>query len=264
MELKINHQTEYLYEQPVHYSIQELRLRPVSQINQEVREWKVKTPSKLNDSKDPFGNRAGIFTLESQYTQMLIEAQGVVVTKKQHLFNDPQDAVSPFYLLQPTALTEASLEMRVQFSHHVQDTISISSLLDLANAIRAEIPYQAGLTTVNTTATQAFALRAGVCQDHTHMMLGICRANGIPARYVSGYFYEKNSPNLASHAWVDVYINAPEGQWVSIDITNGCLSDDRHIRLAIGTDYYSAAPSKGVRSGGGKEKLLVRVRIEEL
>ena len=40
MRLKINHTTEYHYDDPVQYSLQRLRLTPKSQPGQIVREWK--------------------------------------------------------------------------------------------------------------------------------------------------------------------------------------------------------------------------------
>ncbi|MCZ3114950.1 transglutaminase family protein, partial [Acinetobacter baumannii] len=36
----------------------------------------------------------------------------------------------------------------------------------------------------------------------------------------------------------------------------------RHIRLAVGRDYRSAAPIRGVREGGGTESLSVQILIE--
>ncbi len=49
-----------------------------------------------------------------------------------------------------------------------------------------------------------------------------------------------------------------------MDITHACLIDARHIRLAIGRDYYSAAPVKGVRTGGGGEELTTNISIQQL
>jgi hypothetical protein len=49
-----------------------------------------------------------------------------------------------------------------------------------------------------------------------------------------------------------------------VDITHACLVDSRHIRLAIGRDYYSAAPVKGVRTGGGGEELSANISIQQL
>ncbi len=137
------------------------------------------------------------------------------------------------------------------FSYSLPKKNSVDQVLKFAEAAQGLIVYSPGQTNFATTVAQSFAMKSGVCQDHAHIMLSLCRATGIPARYVSGYFFAEESPNLASHAWIDFCSDIDQGIWTSVDITHACLIDSRHIRLAIGRDYYSAAPVKGVRSGGG-------------
>jgi transglutaminase-like putative cysteine protease len=178
-------------------------------------------------------------------------------------FLDEPKAVSPHYLLQQTNLTEPTAEMLEHFSSSLPKKNSVDEVLELAAAVQGTILYFPGQTNSATTAAQSFAMKSGVCQDHAHIMLGLCRASGIPARYVSGYFFAEDSPNLASHAWIDFCADIDQGLWLSIDITNACFTDARHVRLAIGRDYYSAAPVKGVRSGGGGEELSARISITQ-
>ena len=45
-------------------------------------------------------------------------------------------------------------------------------------------------------------------------------------------------------------------------MTHRCPIDQRHIRLAIGTDYDACPPIKGVRHGGRGETMVVRIGIE--
>jgi transglutaminase-like putative cysteine protease len=264
MHLKIHHRTEYRYDSPVHYSIQELRITPPNITGQKVSKWKLHTPIKATQTSDPFGNICNSFVYESPYSSMLIEAEGEVETDDAHEFFDSREAVSPFYLLQQTPLTTPTNEMLDFFSDVIPKKNNIDAILQLAAAVQRAIPYLPGKTHVASTAGQSFDVRAGVCQDHSHIMLGLCRAAQIPARYVSGYFFAEESPNLASHAWIDFCLDVSEGKWISVDITHACLIDSRHIRLAIGRDYYSAAPIKGVRSGGGSEALSASISIHQL
>lgn len=264
MLLKIHHRTEYRYESPVHYSIQELRITPPSCIGQKVNKWKLHTPIKSTQSADPFGNICNSFVYEIPYSSMLIEAEGEVETEDAYQFFDANEAVSPFYLLQQTPLTTPTSAMLDFFSDSMPKKNDIDAILQLASDVQKAIPYSPGKTHVATSAGQSFDMRAGVCQDHSHIMLGLCRAAQIPARYVSGYFFAEESPNLASHAWIDFCIDSNEGKWISVDITHACLIDSRHIRLAVGRDYYSAAPVKGVRSGGGLEALSASISIHQL
>lgn len=264
MYLKIHHRTEYRYEAPVHYSIQELRLTPPNVAGQQLKKWKLHTPVRSSQNSDPFENICNVFVQEAPYTSMLIEAEGEIETHAAFELIDTTKAVSPYYLLQQTPLTTPSSAMLEQFNSVIPNKNSIDGILKLAQAVQEAIPYSPGKTHFATTAAQAFAMRAGVCQDHSHIMLGLCRAANIPARYVSGYFFAEESPNLASHAWVDVCLDVHVGKWISVDITHACLIDSRHIRLAIGRDYYSAAPVKGVRSGGGDEALSASISIHQL
>jgi transglutaminase-like putative cysteine protease len=263
MELKVNHHTEYLYDKTVHHSIHEVRLTPQQSINQSILHWTVHTQTKSQESMDAFGNKCHIFTIDTPYSSLFIEAKGVVQTQDMSCFVDSPNAVSPYYLLQQSALTNPSKEMLEYFENHRKSSWKLEDVLDLAVSIQQCVGYQQGVTDSTTTAEQAFFLRRGVCQDHAHVMLGISRAFGLPCRYVSGYFYADNHPDLASHAWVDVCLDIDKGIWHSIDITNACLSNESHIRLAIGRDYAHVAPVKGIRSGGGNEELNTKVSIEK-
>ena len=137
----------------------------------------------------------------------------------------------------------------------------MSMLLALSQGVASAVSYEKNSTDVTTTALEAFTAGAGVCQDQAHVMVAICRSLQIPARYVSGYFYAANEPDLASHAWVDVCLDVAARRWVSIDVTHSCLIDHRHVRLAMGTDYNACPPIKGVRQGGGKESMTVDITI---
>jgi transglutaminase-like putative cysteine protease len=81
----------------------------------------------------------------------------------------------------------------------------------------------------------------------------------VPARYVSGYVDPGHDEPAASHAWADAWVES-EG-WVSVDVTHRVPARERHCRLAIGRDYLSAAPVRGVRTGGGEESMRVDVSV---
>ena len=105
------------------------------------------------------------------------------------------------------------------------------------------IAYEYGVTTTATTAAEALALGRGVCQDHAHVMLAICRAAGVPARYVSGHLLGEGG----THAWVEVLVAAARGgaRAVAFDPCNGCRAGQRHITIAVGRDYADVAPTSG-------------------
>jgi len=122
MHLKIRHRTEYRYETPVRYSIQELRLTPPDVAGQTIEKWKVSTPIKASTSLDAFGNLYSVFVQESSYTSMMIEAEGDVHTQDAFEFIDNPKAVSPYHLLQQTNLTEPTAEMLGHFAASLPKT----------------------------------------------------------------------------------------------------------------------------------------------
>ena len=76
------------------------------------------------------------------------------------------------------------------------------------HAVRGAMTYETGSTHVRTVADEALSAGHGVCQDFAHVMIGVCRLHGIPARYVSGYLFDPQATgngNSASHAWVDIW-----------------------------------------------------------
>lgn len=149
-------------------------------------------------------------------------------------------------------------------------TNGIDAVYDQAMAImhwiRREFRYESGSTTVSTHIEEAFRLRRGVCQDFTHVMLGLCRAVGIPARYASGYLYNGPRDHLigaqASHAWPEVFF--PGVGWIGFDPTNDTLADERYIKIAVGRDYDDVAPVRGSYHGSGHCKMSVAVEVEKV
>lgn len=62
--------------------------------------------------------------------------------------------------------------------------------------------YTKGVTNVKTTSEEAAALKKGVCQDYAHVMIALCRMEGLTARYVTGFLIGEGE----SHAWVEVLV----------------------------------------------------------
>jgi transglutaminase-like putative cysteine protease len=260
MKLKIEHRTAYRYSQPVRYAIQSLCLTPRTGPTQVVLHWEIKAPGHLVALQDAYGNLAHTLSLNRPLSEKVIAARGEVDTLAVAEFHE-NGAASPLVFLRETALTRHSAAIAAFAAPHFAGPPTPASLLALAAAIGRQVRYKPGSTEVSTTAEEAFELAAGVCQDQAHVFIAACRVHRVPARYVSGYFHAPNAPELASHAWADVCIDVATQHWVSIDVTHQCLSDERHVRLAVGVDYAACAPVRGIRHGGGDETMEVSIRI---
>lgn len=273
MKLHVRHTTDYRYTEPLRYALQTLWLTPQTGPSQIVNFWTLGAPQPLHRQRDGFGNCVQSYSLvakpEANVRWSLVNAAGQVETLGVPEMVDAPDLPHPLFYLRPTALASPSAVLAGFGRRWVKPAESagqtdLPSLLALSQAIAAQVHYTSGSTDVHTTALEAFEAGVGVCQDQAHVMVAVCRSLGIPARYVSGYFYAANEPDLASHAWADVCIDVAARRWVSIDVTHACLMDERHIRIAVGTDYTACPPIKGVRQGGGEESMTVKVTIDPI
>jgi len=262
MQLHIRHETVYEYDHPLKYSIQSLKLTPRRDPGQRALAWKIQTPGRQLEQVDAHGNITHLLTLEEPHRELSIIVNGVVDTGDSGSPLLPHEGpLSPLAYLAPTTLTRADevisrfARERVAGSRPLRER-----LLALSESVAEVVRYQPGVTDVQDDAVTVFGRREGVCQDQAHVFVAACRAAGIPARYVSGYFHGGGSGQVASHAWADAWLGNEEG-WISLDVTHRTLAGPNHCRLAVGRDYLDAAPVRGVRRGGGREKMNVAVHV---
>ena len=124
--------------------------------------------------------------------------------------------------------------------------------LDLAALVCARVhdhfAYEWGVTTVETTAAEAWAEARGVCQDYAHCMVALCRLCGLPARYVSGHLLGDGG----THAWVEVLVRddaSGEVRAVPFDPTHDRRAGPRYVTVAVGRDYGDVPPTSGTFEG---------------
>ena len=143
--------------------------------------------------------------------------------------------------------------------------------LELAALISARVHdhfvYEWGVTTVETTAAEAWAGARGVCQDYAHCMVALCRLCGLPARYVSGHLLGDGG----THAWVEVLVQEPDGgvRAVAFDPTHDRRAGPRYVTVAVGRDYGDVPPTSGTFEGPYAGELTTHkraavVRVEYL
>ncbi|CAN5501384.1 transglutaminase family protein [soil metagenome] len=263
MKLAICHETAYHYTAPLAYTIQQLRLTPRLESHQQTLHWNITTSGERNAFTDAFGNLGHMLTISTQHDGVKIAVDGVVDVSLLDRGRLPdKDVLSRLVFTSPTRLIECTPTVD-DFAHlHLRAGADSAGLIKLAEEICAAVAYRSGATVVTSSAADALALGEGVCQDHAHLFLACCHAHGIPARYVSGYIDSGKSASAESHAWVDVWVDEKDySGWVSIDVTHAKFSNQSHCRLAVGRDYDSAAPIRGVRRGGGEESLTVDVKV---
>jgi transglutaminase-like putative cysteine protease len=202
-----------------------------------------------------------LLTIDEPHVEIRIHVSGTVETESvADAAPSNRGQLSPLVYLPETSLTRADENLQLFARSFGQLSRGREGVLALAAAIRSEIEYVPGSTDVSDPAASVFSLRRGVCQDHAHIMLACCRSLGVPARYVSGYLLTDRDDHIASHAWVDVWLDEPQ-RWFAVDVTNGVPGGPHHCRLAVGRDYLDACPVRGVRRGGGTETMAATVAV---
>ena len=94
-------------------------------------------------------------------------------------------------------------------------------------------------STGNTSAVDTLVEEVGVCRDFAHLMIALCRAVNIPARFVTGIDYGAN-PVLGPtdfHAYVEVYLGS---RWYIFD-PSGVAIPMGFVRFGTGRDAADAA-----------------------
>jgi len=109
----------------------------------------------------------------------------------------------------------------------------------ICNWIRDNVDYESGSTEVLTSAYDTLGDRRGVCRDFAHLAITLCRAVGIPARYISAYAWQLQPPDF--HAVFEAYLAAPGGgAWYLFDPTRMAALDGL-VRIGAGRDAADVA-----------------------
>lgn len=275
--LRVTHLTCYTYEGEVWDSYNEARLMPVSDTAQRCERFFLRTePSAIvRDFPDLHGNCVHYFDVLKPHRVLEVESNSLVQTNA-----DTRGAV-PF-LNAPAELKNSDVQetcfeflnaskfvsLQAEIWHEAMDALPggltdvWQDVLAVGQHIHQTFTYTPRFTTVNTQPVEVVKSRRGVCQDFAHIMLGICRTHGIPARYVSGYFFNPNhAPDEieASHAWIEVYL--PGYGWKGFDPTHNRVPDTRYVKIAVGRDYADIKPVSGTFRGNPMRQMIVEVRI---
>ncbi len=263
MRLQVRHQTAYHYASPIHYAIQTLRLTPRPHDGLRVLRWRVRgeTRRELPSFIDGFGNLTHSHTVNRPHSSAAVFVEGEVETQATDgVVRGAAEPLPPVFFLRPTALTAPDPAL-AELAVSATGASELDRLYGLMNAVRDRLDYRPGVTDAATPAAAALVAGAGVCQDHAHVFIAAARLLGIPARYVGGYLWTGGELHEyeASHAWAEAYVG--HLGWVGFDAANRICPGEAYIRTAIGLDYWSAAPVRGLRRGEASERLAVKVSV---
>jgi transglutaminase-like putative cysteine protease len=269
----ISYRTTIQYDGVVHGSQNELRACPATNEHQQLMAYRVTThpAARVLAHQDYWGTRADTFGIREPHVALEIDAEATVETMPR-----PLVTVSPRRAeLDRPEFREAHVEYLGRSEHttwngevsaaaqRIAETAGddvVGIVLALHRFVHTSLEYTPGATYIGVDVNDVLAQAKGVCQDYAHLAVALCRSVGIPARYVSGYFFassdasgadvEGDEVQVQTHAWFEAAI--PDWGWLALDPTNAQQVGQRHITIGHGRDYDDVPPVRGVYSGGAQ------------
>lgn len=271
MKVSIRHTTRLEYDAEVVESVMDARLGPRSDEDQRWGRFELRTDpvGAIRRYADAFGNIGHLVTVARAHRHLEVTTVGEVDTLLADPFAPPAEAPAPLGpaeradYLQPSVLIPRHDGLTALAAPHRpgSERDAFAAATALMHLVRAEFTYQPDVTTVATTVAELLETRTGVCQDLAQVLVGLCRAVDLPARYVSGYIVSSADAPLRgaghSHAWAEAW--SPTHGWRGFDPTNGILASLHHVKMAVGRDYRDVPPTQGTFRGAAEERLAVEV-----
>jgi transglutaminase-like putative cysteine protease len=269
MWLNVRHVTRLSYDAPIVDAHTELRLKPAHRDGQRCSSFTVRTDPRgttVEEYVDRFGTSVHHFDVLEPHTALEVAVESEVWTPERYGGGHESSLLELWDYRQPTRYVPLDGAIAELAGGHEPREDAWKTATSLMERVRDSMTYERGSTDVHTRADEALADGRGVCQDFAHVLLGVCRAHALAARYVSGYLYDPSEngdgDRTATHAWVDVY---EEGRgWISLDPTHDTEQTERYVRVGVGRDYADVPPTRGVYRGSAEEELDVSVEIREL
>jgi len=285
MKLDIRYRCSFEYDELVRESQNELRVCPMSDQRQTVISYRVSSspPARFFSFEDYWGTRVDAFGVREPHIAIEIVAEATVETYATPVFAASADVSALTDLdflaehieyLERTPHVDwnddITAEAQRQLEQGAPDVVAV--VLGIHRRASALLTYCPGTTYVGVPIASVLARGEGVCQDYAHLAVAMCRAAGIPARYVSGYLFTSDDSTGAdtvgdvvtvqTHAWFEAAI--PGVGWLALDPTNRQEVGLRHVKIGHGRDYGDVPPLRGVYTGPPHADLQVGVEMRRL
>lgn len=277
---QVRHVTRYRYENEIAENVMEVRKQPLTRENQRCMSFqiRVKPNAKLSDYTEYLGNVVHSFDIPQPHNEMTLTAESLVEVRTPEELPERCDLSGwdelkalegkteflDFILFSPLVQPNQKLSELFEQLKPQDGEDPLSYLKRINGEVSKRLNYEPLSTQVDSSVEDALEKGKVVCQDFSHVMIGLGRLAGIPCRYVSGYLYHADgcgdrSCTDSTHAWMEAFL--PGLGWVGFDPTNNQLVGDRHIVIAVGRDYKDVPPTRGVFRGFSAAELSVAVQV---
>jgi transglutaminase-like putative cysteine protease len=142
--------------------------------------------------------------------------------------------MSVFPYLYPSRYCQSDRLVKLAIREFGGLSMGYSRILAIQQWVRDHVSFASNTTDSKTSAIDTLVNQVGVCRDFAHLMIALCRALSIPARFVSGTDYGAD-PSLGPpdfHAYVEVFLS---DRWYLFD-PSGTTIPMGLIRIGTGRD----------------------------
>ena len=266
MILEVEYKTSYHFSSEVPMLIQQIKLHPTQCKNQKILKWSIDAlEGELSEVfTDALGHKIQNIYINNAPKEQVISAKGIVETKNFHgVVSGLNEKVHPQCFLRQTDLT--SPDKKITNLVKIKSKLnSVDFCHQLNEVVGNSISYKSGSTSIETKATDAISIGKGVCQDFAHILIGLARYYGYPARYINGFSAHESNGVSETHAWVEIYIT--DLGWVAFDPSKKTCIDEKYIRVGCGFDFTDASMIKGVKCNFNGEETLdkdLKIRLQQ-
>lgn len=246
---------DLFFSEPVTEHTFVLRALPVSDVTQEITRASLtcQPNARLSNGTDSQGNNISLGYIAEKHSTFSFCSTGEVQLNPQLR---SREGAYPYYRY-PTALTRLSGGLEDYYLTNQISGTPTEKAYHWMDLLSRDLRYEKGVTTTETNAAACWEIGAGVCQDFTHVMLSLLRADGIVCRYVAGLLKGEG----ATHAWAEYF----DGEcWIPIDPTHNRVCGNEYMKISHGLDFSCCALERGIFHGGAHQSMFPKCALTEI
>jgi transglutaminase-like putative cysteine protease len=134
----------------------------------------------------------------------------------------------------PSRYCQSDRLLKIAMREFGQQWQGYTRVQGICDWVRQRVVFAQNTSNTNTSAIDTLIDSVGVCRDFAHLMIALCRAVNIPARFTTGIDYGAD-PALGPtdfHAYVEAYLG---GRWYIFD-PSGTAVPMGFVRFGTGRD----------------------------
>lgn len=148
----------------------------------------------------------------------------------------PADTLSYIY---PSRYCQSDRLLRLAFNEFGALPQGYGRVQAICDWVRRHVTFMSNTSDFTTSAVDTLVTKVGVCRDFAHLMITLCRALNIPARFATGTDYGAD-PALGPpdfHAYVEAFVG---NRWYLFD-PSGTAIPMGMLRISTGRDAADVA-----------------------